>query len=131
MPRLSEGSMMSMMTASRLAVFGRRWRILGQPGHKPTIPLHVAIVLFQRWGEAMSSLSIGHKIEIIRVCWRKGRSQRSLARIPDGPRRHAQVRVGIVRRIHMQVLAGQGPGVLSGLFQRVNDGRVALQRYAP
>src|SRR4029077_14013952 len=79
-------------------------RIRSGPVHCAPEGTYVPIVLFEAPREAVMSVAITHKIQVV-TDRRVHRSlQRTPARIRDGPRREARIPVGVVERLGRKII---------------------------
>src|SRR5258708_39726340 len=107
----------------------RRW-VSRQSLQQTMIPVYVLIVLSQSGAKEVAALCVGDEIEIIGLRGGKRSAKRDFPRIADWSRWQTAMFIRVVGRIVLHVLAGQCAVVFSRLFERVNHGRVALQRHA-
>src|SRR5258708_13732694 len=90
----------------------------------------VLIVFFQRGAEKMAALSIGYEIKKLGVRRLERRAKSNRAGIANRSGRQSTALIGIVRRVFVQILAGERASVAALQFESVNDRGVALQQHA-
>src|ERR1700680_5137701 len=73
------------------------------PSHHLPVRRHVLVVLFQTVGEAVMTISIADKIEIVSVRRVHCRLNRNFAGVADGTRRKSRMRISIVGRLELHI----------------------------
>src|SRR5260221_11091980 len=94
------------------------------------ITVYVLIVFFQRGAEKMAALGIGYEINKLGVRRLQRRAKSNRAGIANRPGRQSPALISIVRRVFVQILAGERASVPALQFERINDRGVALQQHS-